>query len=83
MRNVTLVAVVTTPPRPAGRRAELAATPVGERAGVLGLPLLTPARLRDPAIPGNVAVLLVQRAQDEASNAPEPVDRNPNGHEAS
>jgi methionyl-tRNA formyltransferase len=57
MRNVTLVAVVTTPPRPAGRRAELAATPVGERAGVLGLPLLTPARLRDPAAVADVSAL--------------------------
>jgi methionyl-tRNA formyltransferase len=55
--SVTLVAVLTTPPRPAGRRADLAATPVGERAGLLGLPVLTPARLRDPATVAEVSGL--------------------------
>jgi methionyl-tRNA formyltransferase len=55
--SVTLVAVITTPPRPAGRRAALAATPVGERAAVLGLPVLTPARLRDPVAVADVSGL--------------------------
>ena len=55
--SVTLVAVVTAPPRPAGRRAALASTPVGERAEVLGLPVLTPARLRDPATVAEVSGL--------------------------
>jgi methionyl-tRNA formyltransferase len=55
--HVALVAVLTTPPRPAGRRAALAATPVGERAGLLGLPVLTPARLRDPATVADVSGL--------------------------
>lgn len=43
------VAVVTTPPRPAGRRAVPAPTPVHARAMELGLVVLTPERLRDPA----------------------------------
>ena len=55
--RVALVAVVTTPPRPAGRRATLLATPVGERAGMLGLPVLAPARLRDPETVAEVAAL--------------------------
>jgi len=55
--HVALVAVLTTPPRPAGRRAALAATPVMERAGLLGLPVLTPARLRDPATVADVSGL--------------------------
>lgn len=46
--RVTSVTVVTTPPRPAGRRGELRPTPVGARAAELGLPLLEPTRLRDP-----------------------------------
>ena len=47
--SVVLAAVVTTPPRPAGRRGELHPTPVAARASELGLPLLEPERLRDPA----------------------------------
>ena len=46
--GVTLIAVVTTPPRPAGRDATLRATPGAVWAEALGLPLLTPDRLRDP-----------------------------------
>ena len=52
-----LVAVVTAPPRPVGRAGVVGKTPVGERAGQLGLPVLTPARLRDPAVVANVAAL--------------------------
>lgn len=47
--ELSLEAVVTAPPRPAGRRAELTATAVGAAAAALGLPTLTPERLRDPA----------------------------------
>jgi methionyl-tRNA formyltransferase len=47
--ELSLVAVVTAPPRPAGRRAEPAATAVGARAEAMGLLLLAPERLRDPA----------------------------------
>ncbi len=43
-----LVAVVTVPPRPAGRRAELTPTPVAQRATLLGVPILAPVRLRPP-----------------------------------
>jgi methionyl-tRNA formyltransferase len=47
--ELSLEAVVTAPPRPAGRRAELTATAVGAAAAALGVPILTPERLRDPA----------------------------------
>jgi methionyl-tRNA formyltransferase len=40
------VAVVTAPPRPAGRGRRLRSTPIAEVAGRLGLPILTPRRLR-------------------------------------
>ena len=50
--ELSLEAVVTAPPRPAGRRAELTATAVGTAAAALGLPILTPERLRDPAFLG-------------------------------
>lgn len=46
---VALVAVVTAAPRPAGRHRELRATPVGEAAGLRGIPVLAPATLRDEA----------------------------------
>ena len=52
-----LVAVVTVPPRPVGRAGFLGQTPVGERAGLLGLPLLVPGRLRDPTVVAAVAAL--------------------------
>jgi methionyl-tRNA formyltransferase len=55
--EVMLVAVVTAPPRPVGRSAVLTATPVGERAVALGLPVLTPGRLRDPAVVVQLAAL--------------------------
>ncbi|MET1232937.1 MAG: methionyl-tRNA formyltransferase [Candidatus Limnocylindrales bacterium] len=42
----TVVAVVSAPPRPAGRRGLLTPTPVQARAEVLGLPTVTPDRLR-------------------------------------
>ncbi len=47
--RIELVAVVTAPARPVGRRQVLTATPVGSLATELGIePLLTPARLRAP-----------------------------------
>lgn len=55
--GASLVAVVTTPPKPAGRDARLRPTPVAERAAALGLPLLTPDRLRDPAAQAAIADL--------------------------
>ena len=45
--EVHLVGVVSTPPRPAGRSAELRPTPVAQRAAELDAPLLLPTRLRD------------------------------------
>ena len=55
--DVMLVAVVTAPPRPVGRAGVVGQTPVGERARLLGLPVLTPERLRDPAVVSDVAAL--------------------------
>ena len=46
---IDLVAVVTAPPRPVGRRQLETPTPVETAARELGLEVLTPARLRDPA----------------------------------
>ena len=46
---VDLAAVVTAPPRSAGRHRELRPTPVARWAGERGLKTLTPDRLRDPA----------------------------------
>ncbi len=44
---VEVVAVVTAPPRPAGRSGELRPTPIAVLAGTQHLPVLTPATLRD------------------------------------
>jgi methionyl-tRNA formyltransferase len=46
---IDLVAVVTAPPRPVGRRQLETPTPVESAARDLGLDVLTPARLREPA----------------------------------
>ena len=46
--SVELVGIVTAPPRPAGRRQALSRTPVHEAAEGLGIPILTPERLRSP-----------------------------------
>lgn len=43
-----LLAVVSQPPKPAGRGMRVHRTPVHEQAAALGLPVLTPARARDP-----------------------------------
>lgn len=55
--EVTLAGVVSTPPRPAGRRAVPAETPVARAAAALGLPLLTPGLLREPAVTESIAAL--------------------------
>lgn len=47
--ELALVGVVTAPPRPAGRRGHLSPTPVALRAASLGVALLVPEGLRDPA----------------------------------
>jgi len=55
--ELSLEAVITTPPRPAGRRATPTSTAVGVRAAAMGLPLLAPERLRDPAFLEALAAL--------------------------
>jgi methionyl-tRNA formyltransferase len=46
LANVSVVAVVSAPDRPAGRKAILTPTPVTVRARELGLPMLQPQRVR-------------------------------------
>ena len=46
---IEMVAVVTAPPRPVGRHQVETPTPVETTARELGLDVLRPARLRDPA----------------------------------
>jgi methionyl-tRNA formyltransferase len=47
--TLAVVAVVTAPPRPAGRGGALRSSPVAARAGQLGIsPVLVPGRLRAP-----------------------------------
>jgi len=55
--ELDLVAVVTAPSRPAGRRAVLTPTAVASRASGLSVPVLAPDRLRDPAFVEAVAAL--------------------------
>lgn len=52
-----LVAVVTQPDRPAGRDRRLSAPPVKQAAQALGLPVLQPESLRDPAVVAQLAAL--------------------------
>ncbi|MEK7709516.1 MAG: methionyl-tRNA formyltransferase [candidate division NC10 bacterium] len=52
-----VVAVVTQPDRPAGRGQRVMASPVKRRAEAAGLPILQPARLRDPEWPDRLRVL--------------------------
>jgi len=55
---IELVAVVTAPPRPAGRRQLRTPTPIGALADALGLaPVLTPARLRAPEVVASILAL--------------------------
>jgi methionyl-tRNA formyltransferase len=55
--RVELVAIVTAPDRAAGRGRTLLPTPVALRARALWMPLLQPARLRDPEVVAEVAAL--------------------------
>jgi methionyl-tRNA formyltransferase len=47
---VEIESVVTAPPRPAGRKGKLTATPVADLAVRHGVPLRTPVSLRDEAV---------------------------------
>jgi methionyl-tRNA formyltransferase len=48
-RVIDLVGVVTSPPRPAGRKQHLASTPIADAAAEFNVgPVLTPERLRSP-----------------------------------
>jgi methionyl-tRNA formyltransferase len=47
--SMDVAAVVTAPDRPAGRGLQLKASAVKERALALGIPVLQPEKLRDPA----------------------------------
>lgn len=78
--SVEVVGVVTAPPRPVGRRQVETATPVEVTARELGLPVMTPERLRDRAaiadILGLEPTLLVladygQIVPDELLDAPD------------
>jgi methionyl-tRNA formyltransferase len=51
-----VVAVITQPDRPVGRGQRLSAPPVKRRAEAAGVPILQPARLRDPEWPARLAV---------------------------
>lgn len=51
LRHHSVVAVVTQPDRPAHRGQRLTASPVKERALAAGIPVVQPARLRDPEWP--------------------------------
>jgi methionyl-tRNA formyltransferase len=55
--RVLLAAVVTAPPRPAGRGRQLARSPVGAHAEERGIRTLTPERLRDPGVTAELAAL--------------------------
>jgi methionyl-tRNA formyltransferase len=56
--DIELVAVVTAPPRPVGRRQIQTPTPIGGLAAELGLePVLTPKRLRAPDAVATVLAL--------------------------
>jgi len=52
-----LVGVVTRPDAPAGRGRRLTASPVAQRAEQLGVPVLKPARARDPELAGRLREL--------------------------
>ena len=55
--EVDVVGVVSAPDRPSGRGHSPSATPVAARAGELGLTLLRPERIRDPATISAIADL--------------------------
>src|SRR5262245_11865249 len=51
LRQHTVVAAITQPDRPAHRGQRVTASPVKERAQAAGVPILQPARVRDPEWP--------------------------------
>ncbi len=55
--ELSLLAVVTAPPRPTGRGGTPAPTAVGARAEAMGLAIFTPERVRDPAFRDALAAL--------------------------
>ena len=57
LRRHRVVAVITQPDRPAHRGQHLTEPPVKERARAAGIPVIQPARLRDPEWPERLAVL--------------------------
>ena len=57
-----VVAVLTRPDAPAGRGRRTVASPVRERAEAAGIPVLTPATLRDAAVQRQIADLAVDCA---------------------
>ena len=52
-----VIAAVTQPDRPAGRGQRVSASAVKRRAEAAGVPILQPARVRDPEWPGRLAAL--------------------------
>ncbi len=57
MPEVDVVAVVSAPDRPVGRRREPTPTPLAARAAALGLALLRPSRIRDETAIAEVAAV--------------------------
>lgn len=55
--RLRLVAVVTAPDRPAGRLKSMSPTPVAARAREIRVPVLQPARVRDPEAVAEIAAL--------------------------
>jgi methionyl-tRNA formyltransferase len=78
--GIDLVAVVTAPPRPAGRRGELASTPVA-RAVPPPIQILTPARLRAPGSLAELGALRPELAllADYGQIVPAPLLELPHG----
>src|SRR5437762_11250496 len=75
-----VVAVVTRPDRPSGRGQRLTAPPVKRRAEATGIPVLQPARLRDPEWPerlarfdAEVAVVVAFRSEEHTSELQSPM----------
>src|SRR5687768_2543884 len=62
LRHHEVVTVVTQPDRPAHRGQRLTAPPVKERALAAGVPILQPARLRDPEWPDRLAAVRAEVA---------------------
>jgi methionyl-tRNA formyltransferase len=55
--GLVVVAVVSAPDRPVGRKAVLTPTPVTARARLLGLPVVQPGRVRRPEAVAEIAAL--------------------------